>query len=117
MHGNDYGFGLLTARKVANNFFCEYTAKALIFPQIYAILCYILPSEERKMKFSEKVIAVRGKLYVSQKQLADEIGVSFSTVNRWEQERHEPSFIAQKRFEDYCKRKGITFDANGQIVE
>ncbi|MDR2090712.1 MAG: helix-turn-helix domain-containing protein [Clostridiales bacterium] len=62
------------------------------------------------MKFSEKVIAVRGELYMSQKQLADEIGVSFSTVNRWEQERHAPSFLAQKRFEDYCKKKGIKLD-------
>jgi predicted transcriptional regulator len=54
------------------------------------------------MKFSEKAMAVRDKLYVSQKQLADEIGVSFSTVKRSEKGHHEPSFIAQKRFDGFC---------------
>jgi DNA-binding transcriptional regulator YiaG len=62
-----------------------------------------------EMKFSEKVIAVRGALYIIQKQLASEIGFSFSTVNLWEQGHHEPSFIAQKRFEDFCKKKEIAF--------
>jgi DNA-binding transcriptional regulator YiaG len=62
------------------------------------------------MEFKDKVIAVRGKLYITQKQLAFELGVSFTTVNRWEQGHHQPSFIARKRFEDYCARKRIAFD-------
>ncbi|MDR0763884.1 MAG: helix-turn-helix transcriptional regulator [Bacteroidales bacterium] len=47
---------------------------------------------------------------MSQERLAEEIGVAFSTVNRWEQGYHEPSFLTRKRFEDFCNQKGIKFD-------
>lgn len=62
------------------------------------------------MKFSEKVLEVRGRLLISQEQLAEEIGVSFATINRWEAGRNEPSFLAQRKFNDFCEKKGITFD-------
>jgi DNA-binding transcriptional regulator YiaG len=62
------------------------------------------------MKFSEKVLEVRGRLLISQEQLAEEIGVSFATVNRWEQGRNEPSFLAQRKFNDFCVKKGIRFE-------
>ena len=62
------------------------------------------------MTFAEKVKYVRAKLLISQTELAKEMGVSFSTVNRWETEKHEPSFIAQKKFELYCESKGIRFE-------
>lgn len=42
------------------------------------------------MTFADKVKHVRMKLYLSQAQLAKEIGVSFATVNRWENQGIEP---------------------------
>ena len=36
------------------------------------------------MEFSEQVKYVREKLFLSQEMLAKELGVSFATVNRWE---------------------------------
>ena len=42
------------------------------------------------MTFADKVKYVRMKLYLSQAQLAKEIGVSFATVNRWESKGYEP---------------------------
>ncbi len=63
------------------------------------------------MSFSEKVITVRRKLNLSQERLAAQLGVSFSTINRWEKERSKPSYLAQERFISFCKDNGITFSA------
>lgn len=50
------------------------------------------------MSFAEKVKTVRGQLKLSQEKLAAKLGVSFSTVNRWEKGRSFPSYVAQTRF-------------------
>ena len=36
------------------------------------------------MSFQEKLLYVRAKLNLTQTELAKELGVSFSTINRWE---------------------------------
>lgn len=61
------------------------------------------------MKFSEKVMEVRGRLQLTQKQLAERLGVQYYTVNRWEQGHHEPSFLTRRKFDDFCKLHGIEF--------
>lgn len=61
------------------------------------------------MAFKEKVRKVREVLLISQEQLAKELGCSFSTVNRWEQGA-KPSFLLEKKFENFCKSKEIKFD-------
>lgn len=62
------------------------------------------------MLFSEKVKIVRAELLLSQKELAKEIGVSYVTISRWESQGLKPSFLAEKKFETFCKTKGIVFD-------
>lgn len=62
------------------------------------------------MKFSEKILYVREKLLVSQEQLAQELGISFATINRWEKGHNEPSFLTRKKFDKFCENKGIKFD-------
>jgi transcriptional regulator with XRE-family HTH domain len=62
------------------------------------------------MTFAEKVKNVRAKILISQKELAKEIGVSFATVNRWENGKLEPTFLNEKRFEAFCKNKNIDFE-------
>lgn len=59
------------------------------------------------MSFSEEVKNVRQKLGISQEELAHEVGVSFATVNRWENGNYKPSRLAKKAFEDFCIQKGI----------
>lgn len=59
------------------------------------------------MTFSEFVITVRKKLKLSQKQLASAINVSFSTINRWENDRVIPSNLAVKSFYDFCENNFI----------
>lgn len=62
------------------------------------------------MKFSEKILHVREKLLISQEQLAQELGISFATINRWEKEHNEPSFLTRKKFDRFCESKGIKFN-------
>ena len=59
------------------------------------------------MNFSDFVIYVRKRLNLSQKQLADAISVSFSTINRWENSHVVPSNLAVKSFYDFCENNFI----------
>lgn len=47
------------------------------------------------MTFQEKVKLARSKLGISQEDFAREIGVSFATVNRWENGNFKPSRLAE----------------------
>jgi DNA-binding transcriptional regulator YiaG len=55
--------------------------------------------------FSAQVKAVRTALNLSQEELAHALGVSFATVNRWENGKTNPSKLAQRQFEQFCEDK------------
>lgn len=57
--------------------------------------------------FPETVKEVRRQLALSQEELAHALGVSFATVNRWENGKTVPSKLAQRQFERFCKQKKI----------
>ena len=52
--------------------------------------------------FPATVKAVRLQLKLSQEELAHALGVSFATVNRWENGKTVPSKLAQRQFEQFC---------------
>ncbi|MGR9000002.1 MAG: helix-turn-helix domain-containing protein [Gammaproteobacteria bacterium] len=54
--------------------------------------------------FPEQVKAVRRQLDLSQEELAHALGVSFATVNRWENSKTVPSKLAQTQFTNYCAK-------------
>jgi putative transcriptional regulator len=54
--------------------------------------------------FAETVKEVRRQLELSQEELAHELGVSFSTINRWENSKTVPFKLARRQFEAFCKR-------------
>ena len=62
------------------------------------------------MTFAEKVKKVRAELLISQKELAQAIGVSYVTVSRWESQGLQPAFLTEKKFEAFCKNKGIELE-------
>lgn len=60
--------------------------------------------------FSEQVKQVHALLNFSQDKLAKMLGVSFSTINRWENSKNEPSKLAKKSFYDFCEDNFIDVD-------
>jgi len=55
--------------------------------------------------FPATVKEVRRQLALSQEELAHALGVSFATVNRWENGKTVPSKLAQRQFEQFCAQK------------
>lgn len=47
---------------------------------------------------------IRVQLDLSQEDLARELGVSYTTINRWENGRFLPSRLAAMQLEAYCDR-------------
>ena len=47
---------------------------------------------------------VRRQLFISQEDLARELGVSYATVNRWENGQANPSKLARAQLDAFCER-------------
>lgn len=61
------------------------------------------------MTFAEKVKKARAELMISQEDFAKLIGVTRVTVTRWESQGYKPQFLTEKKFENFCESKGISF--------
>lgn len=59
------------------------------------------------MEYSEKIKLLRDKIFVSQKELAEMLGVSFVSVNRWETGKFNPTIKAKKKLHDLFVKHGI----------
>ena len=59
------------------------------------------------MTLSEAIKKIRKERFLSQEDFAKDIGVAFSTVNRWENGKAQPSYKTMKILNDYCKRYSI----------
>ena len=60
---------------------------------------------------------IRIKSLMSQNDFAQELGVSFSTVNRWEKGRAAPNYKALKKIKEFCQKNNIDFDIDKLISE
>ena len=58
---------------------------------------------------------IRIRSLLSQADFAKEIGVSFSTVNRWENGKAIPNYRALKKIKDFCCRNMIDFNIDASI--
>jgi len=47
-------------------------------------------------------------LSISQEQLARDLNVSYTTLNRWENNRTSPSRLAKMRIAEYCSEKKLS---------
>ena len=61
------------------------------------------------MEFKDKVRFVREKLCLSQQDLAKATGISFNTINRWENGLRKPTYVLQRKFNEFCESKNIVF--------
>lgn len=68
------------------------------------------------MNVAETIKQIRKKSLLSQDSFAKEIGVSFSTVNRWENGKAKPNYSALKRINQFCKEHSIDINIAGDII-
>ena len=50
---------------------------------------------------------IRGFLHLSQSEFAEQLKVSFATVNRWENGRTAPNLLAQSKLYDLCQEEAV----------
>jgi putative transcriptional regulator len=59
--------------------------------------------------------SIRKELNLSQEQLARDLNVSYTTLNRWENNRSKPSRLAYMRVKDYCIQKDLSKDMIAEL--
>lgn len=62
------------------------------------------------MEYSKLIKKIRDELLISQTDLAKMLGVSFASVNRWENKKTQPTLKARRAIREICKKHNI--DAN-----
>ena len=65
------------------------------------------------ISISLMVKQLREKLILSQTEFAELIGVTFSTVNRWENGRCQPPYKLRRRLAQMCEEHGIKLEDKG----
>jgi DNA-binding transcriptional regulator YiaG len=60
--------------------------------------------ETEGRSFQALVKEIRKQLTLSQEDLARQLGVSYATVNRWENGQSKPSKLAKAQFVAFCKK-------------
>ncbi len=59
------------------------------------------------MEISEMIKAIRAELQMTQTDFAEAVHVSFSTVNRWENNKVVPNRMARALILDICEKKDV----------
>ncbi len=59
------------------------------------------------MTLSQKIRYIRAERLLSQQEFADAVGVSYSTVSRWERENRKPQARAIGKLIIWCKKNGV----------
>lgn len=62
------------------------------------------------MTIDEILKKIRKEMNISQETLARDLNVSYTTLNRWENNKAKPSRLANIQIRDYCIQKGISKD-------
>ena len=61
-------------------------------------------ASKRDTAVAEMIRKLRARLGLTQEQFAAQVGVTWSTVNRWENDRGQPSPLAMRQIEDLKAR-------------
>ena len=60
-----------------------------------------------KINYAELIKQYREKMFLSQRDLADELGVSYVTINRWETGKFDPTLKMKKKLYQLFIKKGL----------
>lgn len=67
------------------------------------------------MTFSEAIKKIRQDCFLSQEAFAKELGVAFTTVNRWETGKSKPTYKTMKLIDQFCQKNCINFDIRSNL--
>jgi len=59
------------------------------------------------INYSKALLILRNKMFLTQEEFAKEIGVSFATVNRWENAKFEPTMKMKRKLNDLFIKYGV----------
>ena len=63
------------------------------------------------MNWSKIIKDLRNKMLLSQTELANLLGVSFASINRWENGHNEPTIKIKRKIKELCEREKINIDS------
>ena len=63
-----------------------------------------------EMNTGQLIRALRVKLDMTQEEFAHSLGITVSTVNRWENSHSEPSKLARASIVGLAEKRGVTID-------
>ena len=66
--------------------------------------------ERINMEYFEAIKSLRAKMFLTQVELADLLGVSFASVNRWENAEHEPTMKSKRKLAILFKKYNISLE-------
>lgn len=59
------------------------------------------------MDYKHLVKQLRNKLIITQTELAELLGVSFASINRWENGKYEPTRLVKEKIRLICEQNNI----------
>ena len=66
------------------------------------------------MDYSKSIKLLREKMFISQKELADLLEVSFVSVNRWENGKFNPTIKAKRKLSDLFIKYNVKTNERGE---
>lgn len=66
--------------------------------------------KELEMNLANQIKASRKKVFLTQEEYANELGVSISTIIRWEMGQYRPNLAAMKKIKAFCEKNKLSFD-------
>lgn len=67
------------------------------------------------MQFEDIIKTIRRELNITQEQLARELNISFSTINRWENGHTTPSKLAKMRLLEFCSSRNVDASITSEL--
>lgn len=64
-----------------------------------------------EVNYPKLIKSIRSTLIITQTELAEMLGVTFASVNRWENGRHEPTTKQKRNIRDFCRKHRIPMEA------
>ena len=63
------------------------------------------------MSFSDEIMIIRQKSFLTQTEFPVNINVAYNTVNRWETGKSRPNMTAMKNIKAFCSEQGIDYSS------